>query len=582
MANARVNPAERAAQEALDSVYRCLDSGSSFRFEAGAGSGKTYALIKALEYLIEHRAATLLRQNQQIACITYTNVACDEIKERIDSHPAVHVSTIHAFCWLIIKDFQPYLQRELQNLNDKWLKMLEEVGGIGSRAVAYETGYRTIEENIVTLHHDDVLLFTVKLMEQPKFRAILIGRYPVLLIDEYQDTDIVIAEALKKNFFDVDSDLLIGLFGDHWQKIYGTGCGMIEHSDLSVINQGANFRSVWVIVQCLNRIREELPQQVKDPEASGFVGVYHTNSWTGLRRTGAHWNGDLPSDTAHEYLETLKEHLATQGWNFSPDKTKILMLTHRVLAAEQNYNGIVAVFSNNEAYIQKQDPYIAFFADKLEPTCIAYQEKRFGEMFSILGSRTPAIRALDDKKSWARSMATLLELRSEKTVGAVLDHLRQSKRPRLPDEVEKRERNLEEFVQTEGMEEPRSIKRSRELREVPYREIVSLTRFINEETPFSTKHGVKGAEYENVLVVFGRGWSQYNFNKFLEWAGSPNTIPSNRQDMFERNRNLFYVTCSRPKKRLALLFTQKLSAQSIATLERWFGAEAVQPLDIGN
>jgi DNA helicase-2/ATP-dependent DNA helicase PcrA len=164
MANARVNPAERAAQEALDSVYRCLDSGSSFRFEAGAGSGKTYALIKALEYLIEHRAATLLRQNQQIACITYTNVACDEIKERIDSHPAVHVSTIHAFCWLIIKDFQPYLQRELQNLNDKWLKMLEEVGGIGSRAVAYETGYRTIEENIVTLHHDDVLLFTVKLI----------------------------------------------------------------------------------------------------------------------------------------------------------------------------------------------------------------------------------------------------------------------------------------------------------------------------------------------------------------------------------------------------------------------------------
>ena len=109
MFNDQANPAKQAAQKALNSVYEYLDAGNSFRFEAGAGSGKTHALIKALEYLIEQRSTTLLRQNQQIACITYTNVACDEIKERIDSHPAVYVSTIHAFCWSMIKDFQSYL-----------------------------------------------------------------------------------------------------------------------------------------------------------------------------------------------------------------------------------------------------------------------------------------------------------------------------------------------------------------------------------------------------------------------------------------------------------------------------------------
>jgi DNA helicase-2/ATP-dependent DNA helicase PcrA len=38
---------------------------------------------------------------------------------------------------------------------------------------------------------------------------------------------------------------------------------------------------------------------------------------------------------------------------------------------------------------------------------------------------------------------------------------------------------------------------------------------LNEPTPFATKHGVKGEEYENVIVVVGRGWNQYNFSDFL-------------------------------------------------------------------
>jgi DNA helicase-2/ATP-dependent DNA helicase PcrA len=79
-------------------------------------------------------------------------------------------------------------------------------------------------------------------------------------------------------------------------------------------------------------------------------------------------------------------------------------------------------------------------------------------------------------------------------------------------------------------------------------------------------------------VVFGRGWNQYNFNQFLEWART--SIPSDKMDTFERNRNLFYVTVSRPRKRLALLFTQKLTAEAIATLINWFGDTAIHSLEI--
>jgi DNA helicase-2/ATP-dependent DNA helicase PcrA len=48
--------------------------------------------------------------------------------------------------------------------------------------------------------------------------------------------------------------------------------------------------------------------------------------------------------------------------------------------------------------------------------------------------------------------------------------------------------------------------------------------------------------------------------------------PADKQEFFENNRNLFYVACSRPKVRLALLFTQTLSANAMEKITQWFGA----------
>ena len=101
------NPAEIAAQRALNEMFECIRARKNFRLEAGAGAGKTFSLVKALRFIIDEQGITLQRRSQQIACITYTNVATDEIISRTDGHPAVHASTIHAFCWGLIKSFQP-------------------------------------------------------------------------------------------------------------------------------------------------------------------------------------------------------------------------------------------------------------------------------------------------------------------------------------------------------------------------------------------------------------------------------------------------------------------------------------------
>ena len=90
---------------------------------------------------------------------------------------------------------------------------------------------------------------------------------------------------------------------------------------------------------------------------------------------------------------------------------------------------------------------------------------------------------------------------------------------------------------------------------------------------------LKGAEFENVLVVVGRGWNQYNFNEMLELTQEPEKIPENKQAAFERNRNLFYATCSRPMKRLAILFTQELSDNAMKTVGAWFGDDIFEGLE---
>ncbi|XXG31962.1 MAG: UvrD-helicase domain-containing protein [Ferrovum myxofaciens] len=571
------SPAEVASRRALEAMYACLEAGESFRLEAGAGAGKTYSLIKALRFLVERNQRILPRRSQKIACITFTNVAKDEIAARTDRNPLVFCETNHAFCWSLINGFQKSL-RTLVEVMPTWQERIVEAGGsLGGRVIEYSLGHRSICEGRVSLHHDDILPLTISLMDHAKFRRIVTDRFPIILVDEYQDTDADWIEAIKTHFLGQPGSPLFGFFGDHWQKIYGNGCGKLEHPDVTEIGKEANFRSVKTIVDCLNRMRPELRQFVEDPAAVGRVRVFHTGNWTGQRQTGAHWGGDLPSPEGHDALERVKANLVEDGWDLSPSDTKILMLTHRLLASEQGYSSLPATFRFKESFTKKEDAHIAFFVDELEPACDAFVARKYGAMFEALGGAVPLMRSHADKAFWNEAMTGLVALRETGTVGQIVDYLRAQRRPRLPEAIEKRERDLRTFDRTAGIEMPPALAELEKFREVPYVEVKALRSYLDGHSPFETKHGVKGAEFENVLVVIGRGWNQYNFGEMLELAGAQ-VVPAAKQAAFERNRNLFYVACSRPKRRLALLFTQQLSPMALRTLEHWFGADVIETL----
>jgi DNA helicase-2/ATP-dependent DNA helicase PcrA len=566
------NPAEEAAVKAWESLKSHLDAGESFVFEAGAGAGKTYSLLETLDYLIERQGRRLVRLRQRIACITFTNVARDNILKRTDAHPSVFCETTHAFAWSLISGFQKQLRATMSDL-PAWGPLLMEKRPLEEMMVEYALGRRAIEDGKALLHHDDIFPLTIRLLESAKFRRLFASRFPVILIDEYQDTNADLVKAFAKHFFGKPFAPQFGLFGDHWQKIYGDGCGSVDHPALKRVEKGANFRSVPVIVECLNRMRPDLKQVPKDPAATGTVTIYHTNGWVGKRRTNNHWQGDLPAEEARRAFLFTRQTLGDdQGWGFDdPAKTKVLMLTQRAVATGQGYASLPSVFRFNDAFSRKRDEHLAFFIDHLEPAAEAFLQKRYGAMFTAIDTHAPTFKSPSDKSLWASAMKKLCELRKSGTVGDVISHLRETSRPQLPSKLLQLNDELAKTVAA-GSELSSRQRELQALHAVPYAEVIELAEYHKGHSPFETKHGVKGEQFENVLVVFGRGWDEYDFNAFLEMSARGET----RGEEYERYRNLFYVVCSRPKTNLALLFTHELTPTAMETLINWFpGADFV-------
>ena len=97
-------------------------------------------------------------------------------------------------------------------------------------------------------------------------------------------------------------------------------------------------------------------------------------------------------------------------------------------------------------------------------------------------------------------------------------------------------------------------------------ELRGYRRYIEEESPYSTQQGIKGAEFDRVLVVIdddeGRH-PQFSYDRLLGLTESSDTerrnLEEGRETVVDRTRRLFYVCCSRAKQDLAIvLFTQNV------------------------
>lgn len=110
------------------------------------------------------------------------------------------------------------------------------------------------------------------------------------------------------------------------------------------------------------------------------------------------------------------------------------------------------------------------------------------------------------------------------------------------------------------------------IKKVKFSEFQNVYNYLEGLTPFSTQHKVKGAEFNNVLVILDNGkWNNYNFDYLF----------NNRTDkasILERTQKIFYVCCTRAKENLAVFYNSP-SGSTINKAIEWFGKENVIDID---
>jgi DNA helicase-2/ATP-dependent DNA helicase PcrA len=543
-----------AEQDTLDKIINQISTNSSFVVEAGAGSGKTSSLIETLRYVVDQHGTELLSRGQRVACITYTNVAKEEILSRLDQNPLVFVGTIHEYLWSVISKFQAELRVGVLEINAANTKnpVIDLEATLDSVQITYGQYGRHFDRGEV--FHDDVITLSQMLFSRyPKIARIMADAYPFVFVDEYQDTSKLVVQLLMDQYAMTARKPVVGFFGDAMQQIYSSDLDDItQRADLETITKLENYRCSKSVISVLNRLRPDLQQVPAGDNAEGDVHLFVSAG------------GD--QDSYHSVMTQLAE----EGWN--EQNTKVLVLTHKGIAREVGYSQLLAAYGKlsfgNDRLNKHEEAYAEFFA-LIEKIVDAYSNGRTGEFLSLLGQAGYRVTKQSDKQAIFDFMSRLLEIRSSETVADMLDFVRSNALIRMPSRVSNFEQKLAESEddETDSAQAKRHFQSM--LLAVPYSEVVSFEEFTNDHTPFSTKHGVKGEEYENVLVIIDdKLWTQYKFADVF--SGNQSNV-----NRYERTRKLLYVCLSRAMSGLAVLSLSALTGAEQAGAEVLLGVTAV-------
>lgn len=556
--------AKAEADKIDEQIISLLKSGNSFRVEAGAGSGKTYSLNKTIEWIQKNKWFEYSQKKQNVVCVTYTNAAVDVIVERLPKDSFILPSTIHSFAWNAIKQYQSFLINFVEN-NPDFLDNDTDSSEI--KEVTYTLGHRYRENGIQYLYHDDVLNLFCHLLDNSKFRRIFADKYPLILIDEYQDSYKPIIDRFVNFFISKKNGPQFVFFGDAWQTIYqsNNACGLIENENLSIIKKNSNFRSAPRIVQLLNTLRPDLPQVSAIDDFAGEVFVITCDDYIGKRREDRYFKGDLPVEELKKRLKKVTEKIKRES---KDENLKILMITHRVLASQQGYEQLLDVLGDRLR--NKEDQFLLFFMNTVEPIYKALKESNMQMLFDTLGIKRFPITKKSEKLKWFKLTEQLNEVRNKRAID-VFELIKQTKLIPIPPE-------LDDWYQL-YQKTPESIYVSntsiKNFLELEYIQFISAINFLCPDSIFSTEHGVKGEEYDNVIFVISKGWSQYQFETYAPMITGHVGVPQDKQSSYERNRNLFYVCCSRPRKRLFFFVSVSIEPTFRSFLTELVGANNV-------
>lgn len=597
-------------------IAACLNFAApkSFFLFAGAGSGKTRSLVTALQHVQNSLGERMKVKGQRVGVITFTNAASDEIKRRFLFDPLIDVRTIHSFAWSLIEgldhDIREWLRVDLA-ADIARLHAEEAKGRKGTKASAERLSkiesktkrlqnlsnmkrfvYSPVGDNRGrdALNHSEILQLTAHFLQsKPAMQSILVGRYPILLIDESQDTNKNLIDAL----FAVESALkgkfILGLLGDMMQRIYSDGkegLGQDLPEGWATPGKKLNYRCPKRIVKLINKVRSMTDGQHQEPRSSAAEGLVRLFI--------------LPSDHGNKPAaeKSIAEHMAKitvdVKWN-EPATIKTLTLEHRMAAARMGFLDMFAplyeIDSWRTSFLEGTLPAARFFSDQVLPLVKAKRSgdrfalARIAKIYSPLLSQATLRDAAGEHKlqlvnAAIEELLALWKDDADPTLLQVLRCVAKSQLLEIPDVLQA---NASDAVQNalvnESSKDESADRRTEHALAIekflaaPFSQVEPFSEYLAGRARFDTHQGVKGLEFDRVMVIMDDSEARGFMFKYEDLFGGK--APGSKT--VDGTKRLFYVTCSRAKESLALIaYTMEPErVQSFVIKEGWFTEDEI-------
>lgn len=607
-----------------EEIYRCLDldNPKSFFLFAGAGSGKTRSLVEVLKRFRHENITRFKKNGQKAAIITYTNAACDEITNRLEYDSAFHVSTIHRFAWELISPYtndirrwltshleeeiadmretqskskntatKTYIDRERKiELKDRRLRILPDINKF-----TYNPNGDNIEIN--SLNHEEVIKITASFVQnKPLMQNILTQKYPIILIDESQDTKKELIDAFFEVQNNKSANFSLGLFGDTMQRIYTDGKADLGQNIPATWAKPAktiNYRCPKRVINLINKIRSGADNQSQDPhkEEDGFIRLFIVDTNGVVHKAGVE----------AEIASQMAALTGDKQWNnLSQTDVKVLTLEHHMAANRGGFaTFFVPLYGVNRLRTGLLDGSLSgvpLFSKRVLPLIKAMQANDKFTASKVIRENSALIQkdALKNSPNSIEELAkakdaveTLFSLWTDNTDPTLNDILKEVFRSgifKIPEgllPIAKRlaeDRNTDEESAGEA-EADQVIDAWDTALKCKFSEFEEYFKYISDESRFGTHQGIKGLEFQRVMVILdddeARGFL-FSYEKLFGAVEPTATDIMNEKEgkdtSIDRTRRLFYVTCSRAEESLAIVaYTKNPAKVAQYVLEQeWF------------
>ena len=434
-----------------------------------------------------------------------------------------------------------------------------------------------------SLNHAEVIAISAAfLTDKPLMRQILVRKYPVLLIDESQDTQKDLIDAFFALQAEHPDQFSLCLFGDTMQRIYADGKVGLEQAvpaDWEKPAIAVNHRCPKRIVTLLNQIRSEADgarQEPRQDAQEGVVRLFLINDFEGI---------DKPKVEA-EASRKMAEITSDDEW-MSQQAVKVLTLEHHMAARRGGFDGffepLYRISNFRTGLLDGTLNGVAFFAQQVLPLVQAMQsEDRFAvarivkDHSLIMSPETlsGSTASLEEIRKAGRSAESMFSQWNGGADPVLLDVLRVIDHEGLfsiPDvfapilsDTDGQGKEVESVPADAEDDRNPAVDAWRHALSAPFSQFEAYAEYISDRSPFGTHQGIKGLQFPRVMVILddneARGF-MFSYEKLFGAKALTNADEKNRFEgkdtSVDRTRRLFYVTCSRTQRSLAVIVYTK-------------------------